>query len=118
MRAQFLSLRETDFVEAARAVGVSNLRITFRHILPNALGPVIVVLTLLMASNIVLEAFVSFLNFGIAPTEATWAYFRTGDSAKAADTEREALQLVPAHAKGGLHDELARPQQFPGARQK
>ncbi|MGD0862689.1 MAG: ABC transporter permease [Candidatus Limnocylindrales bacterium] len=72
VRAQFLSLRETDFVEAARAVGVSNLRITFRHILPNALGPVIVVMTLLMASNIVLEAFVSFLNFGIAATEATW----------------------------------------------
>jgi ABC-type dipeptide/oligopeptide/nickel transport system permease subunit len=72
VRAQFLSLRESDFVEAARAVGVSDLRITFRHILPNALGPVIVVLTLLMASNIVLEAFVSFLNFGIAPTEATW----------------------------------------------
>jgi ABC-type dipeptide/oligopeptide/nickel transport system permease subunit len=72
VRAQFLSLRETDFVEAARAVGVSQTRITFRHILPNALGPVIVVLTLLMASNIVLEAFVSFLNFGISPTEATW----------------------------------------------
>jgi ABC-type dipeptide/oligopeptide/nickel transport system permease subunit len=72
VRAQFLSLRETDFVEAARAVGVSNLRITFRHILPNALGPVIVVMTLLMASNIVLEAFVSFLNFGIAATEPTW----------------------------------------------
>ena len=72
VRAQFLSLRETDFVEAARAVGVSETRITFRHILPNALGPVIVVLTLLMASNIVLEAFVSFLNFGISPTEATW----------------------------------------------
>jgi peptide/nickel transport system permease protein len=72
VRAQFLSLREADFVEAARAVGVSSLRITFRHILPNALGPVIVVMTLLMASNIVLEAFVSFLNFGIAPTEATW----------------------------------------------
>jgi ABC-type dipeptide/oligopeptide/nickel transport system permease subunit len=72
VRAQFLSLRESDFVEAARAVGVSEIRITFRHILPNALGPVIVVLTLLMASNIVLEAFVSFLNFGIAATEPTW----------------------------------------------
>jgi peptide/nickel transport system permease protein len=72
VRAQFLSLREADFVEAARAVGVSESRITFRHILPNALGPVIVVLTLLMASNIVLEAFVSFLNFGVAATDATW----------------------------------------------
>jgi peptide/nickel transport system permease protein/oligopeptide transport system permease protein len=72
VRAQFLSLREADFVEAARAVGVSELRITFRHILPNALGPVIVAMTLIMASNIVLEAFVSYLNFGIPPTEPTW----------------------------------------------
>ena len=72
VRAEFLSLREADFVEAARAVGVGRSRITFRHILPNALGPVIVVMTLLMASNIVLEAFVSYLNFGVAATEATW----------------------------------------------
>ena len=72
IRAQFLSLREADFVEAARAVGVNDLRITFRHILPNALGPVIVAMTLIMASNIVLEAFVSYLNFGISPNETSW----------------------------------------------
>jgi len=72
VRALFLSLREADFVDAARAVGVSNIRIAFRHILPNALGPVIVAMTLLMASNIVLEAFVSFLNFGIKETEVSW----------------------------------------------
>lgn len=72
VRASFLSLRETDFVEAARAVGVSPARIAFRHILPNALGPVIVAMTLLMASNIILEAFVSFLNFGIKETEVSW----------------------------------------------
>lgn len=72
VRAQFLSLREADFVEAARAVGVSGTRITFRHILPNALGPVIVAMTLLMASNIVLEAFVSYLNFGISPDQTSW----------------------------------------------
>lgn len=72
VRAQFLSLREADFVDAARAVGVSNLRIAFRHILPNAVGPVIVAMTLLMASAIVLEAFVSFLNFGIRETEVSW----------------------------------------------
>lgn len=65
-RASFLSLRETDFVDAARAVGVSDIRIAFRHVLPNALGPVIVAMTLLMASAVVTEAFVSFLNFGIA----------------------------------------------------
>ena len=65
MRALFLSLREQDFVQAARAVGVSDTRITFRHILPNALGPIIVSATLLVASAIVTEAFVSFLNFGL-----------------------------------------------------
>jgi ABC-type dipeptide/oligopeptide/nickel transport system permease subunit len=72
VRAQFLSLREADFVDAATAVGVSKARIAFRHVLPNALGPVIVAMTLLMATNIILEAFVSFLNFGISETQATW----------------------------------------------
>ena len=72
LRAQFLSLREVDFVEAARAVGVSDLRIAFRDILPNAIGPVIVVLTLLAASNIVLEAFVSYLGFGISEEQISW----------------------------------------------
>ncbi|MBX3031325.1 MAG: ABC transporter permease [Chloroflexi bacterium] len=72
VRASFLSLREADFVDAARAVGVSDLRIAFRHILPNALGPVIVAMTLLMASTIILEAFVSFLNFGIQETQVSW----------------------------------------------
>ena len=72
VRASFLSLREADFVDAARAVGVGGGRIAFRHILPNALGPVIVSMTLLMASNIVLESFVSFLNFGISETQISW----------------------------------------------
>jgi peptide/nickel transport system permease protein len=72
IRAQFLSLREADFVEAARAVGVGDLRIPFRHILPNAIGPLIVAMTLTMASNIVLEAFVSFLNFGLSEDQISW----------------------------------------------
>ena len=72
VRASFLSLREADFVDAARAVGVGGSRIAFRHILPNALGPVIVAMTLLMAANIVLESFVSFLNFGISETQISW----------------------------------------------
>jgi peptide/nickel transport system permease protein len=72
VRASFLSIREADFVDAARAVGVTDRRITFRHILPNALGPVIVAMTLLMASLIVLEAFVSYLNFGIKETQVSW----------------------------------------------
>jgi peptide/nickel transport system permease protein len=72
VRALFLSLREQEFVMAARAVGVGHLRIAFRHILPNALGPIIVSATLLVANAIVLEAFVSFLNFGIRSSDISW----------------------------------------------
>lgn len=72
VRALFLSLREAEFVQAARAVGVSDTRITFRHILPNALGPIVVSATLIMAGSIVTEAFVSFLNFGIRATDVSW----------------------------------------------
>ena len=72
VRALFLSLREQDFVQAARAVGVGDLRITFRHILPNALGPIIVSATLLVANAIVLEAFVSYLNFGLKAQDISW----------------------------------------------
>lgn len=72
VRALFLSLREQDFVQAARAVGVSDARITFRHILPNALGPIIVSATLLVAGAIVTEAFVSYLNFGLKAQDISW----------------------------------------------
>ncbi|HET8587029.1 MAG TPA: ABC transporter permease [Candidatus Limnocylindria bacterium] len=72
VRASFLSLREADFIEAARAAGIRDRRIVFRHVLPNTLGPVIVAMTLIMASNIVLEAFVSYLNFGISAEQTSW----------------------------------------------
>ncbi len=72
VRALFLSLREQDYVVAARAVGVGHLRIAFRHMLPNALGPIIVSATLLVANAIILEAFVSFLGLGIRPDEISW----------------------------------------------
>jgi peptide/nickel transport system permease protein len=72
VRALYLSLREAEFVQAARAVGVSDTRITFRHILPNAMGPIVVSATLIMAGAIVTEAFVSFLNFGIRATDVSW----------------------------------------------
>jgi len=72
VRALFLTLREADYVEAARAVGVSDARITFRHILPSALGPVIVAMTLIMGGNITAEAFVSYLGFGLSETQDSW----------------------------------------------
>jgi len=72
VRSQFLSLREEAFVDAARAVGVSNARIILRHILPNSLSPIIVAATLSIAGVIVGEAFVSYLGFGVDVTQPTW----------------------------------------------
>jgi peptide/nickel transport system permease protein len=72
VRSLFLSLRTEVFVEAARAVGVGNARIIFRHILPNALSPLIVATTLSVAGVIISEAFVSFLGFGVDLTQPTW----------------------------------------------
>ena len=72
VRGLFLSIREREFVEAARAVGVRDRRIIFRHILPNALSPILVAATLIVAGNIIGEAFVSFLGFGVNPVSPTW----------------------------------------------
>ena len=67
VRAQFLSLREKEYVEAAKASGSGDVRIMFRHMLPNALGPIIVNATLTVGAAILTEAFLSFLGFGIQP---------------------------------------------------
>ncbi len=72
VRAEFLSLREQDFVAAAKALGVSDGRIIFRHIMPNAVAPVLVSATLGIASAILTEAGLSFLGFGVPPPHATW----------------------------------------------
>lgn len=69
VRADFLSLRERDFVEAARAIGASNRRIIVRHLLPNALGPIIVNATLTVANAILLESTLSYLGLGIQPPD-------------------------------------------------
>jgi peptide/nickel transport system permease protein len=72
VRAEFLSLREQDFVAAAKALGVSNFRIIFRHMVPNAIAPVLVSATIGIASAILTEAGLSFLGFGVPPPHATW----------------------------------------------
>jgi peptide/nickel transport system permease protein len=72
VRAEFLSLREQDFVAAARALGLGDLHIIFRHIMPNALAPVLVSATLGIASAMLTEAGLSFLGFGVPPPHATW----------------------------------------------
>jgi len=72
VRGLVLSLREREFVEAARALGASNARIMFREILPNLVAPVIVYATLLIPLNILLEASLSFLGVGVKPPTASW----------------------------------------------
>ncbi len=72
VRAQFLSLREKEFVEAARALGASRLRLVVRHILPNAMGPVIVAGTVEVATAIIAESTLSFLGLGFPPDIPTW----------------------------------------------
>jgi oligopeptide transport system permease protein len=72
MRGQVLSLREKEFVEAARALGADNLRIMFRHILPNAIGPLIVLETLAIPNYISYEAFLSFIGLGVNPPTPSW----------------------------------------------
>ncbi|MBN1888940.1 MAG: ABC transporter permease [Thermoflexales bacterium] len=71
-RGQVLSLREKEFVEAARAVGAGNMRIMFRHILPNILGPLIVAETLAIPTYISWEAFLSFIGLGVNPPTPSW----------------------------------------------
>ncbi|GEC54532.1 peptide/nickel transport system permease protein [Bradyrhizobium japonicum] len=72
VRAQFLSLREKEFVEAARALGASPVRQVVRHILPNALGPVIIAGTIDVAAAIIAESTLSFLGLGFPPDTPTW----------------------------------------------
>jgi peptide/nickel transport system permease protein len=72
VRAEFLSLRERDFVVAARAIGARDTRIIFRHILPNAMSPVLVSATLGIAGAILTESALSFLGIGVQPPTPSW----------------------------------------------
>lgn len=72
VRAQFLTLREKDFVIAAQSIGADNLRLIMRHMLPNALTPIIVALTFGIPTAIFTEAFLSFIGSGIAPPQTSW----------------------------------------------
>jgi peptide/nickel transport system permease protein len=72
VRGQVLSLREKEFVDAARSLGASDARIIFREILPNLVAPIIVFATLIIPQNILFEAALSFLGAGIQPPTASW----------------------------------------------
>lgn len=72
VRGQVLSIREKEYIEAARAIGLSNFRIIFRHILPNAINPVIIISAANFATAILLEAGLSFLGIGVQPPMPSW----------------------------------------------
>jgi oligopeptide transport system permease protein len=72
VRSQVMALKKMEFIEAARSLGLSNTRIIFRHILPNALGPIIVYTTLTIPAVMLLEAFLSFLGLGVQPPMSSW----------------------------------------------
>jgi peptide/nickel transport system permease protein len=80
VRANFLSLREQEFVTAAQCIGTSNASIIFEHILPNTMAPIIVNATLGVANAIISEAYVSFLGVGVMPPTATWGNMLNGAS--------------------------------------
>lgn len=87
VRGQTLSLRERDFVEAARSIGTKNVQILARHILPNALGPIVVQATYLVPAAIIFEAFLSLLGLGVPPPAPSWGAM--------ASEGYKALQIAP-----------------------
>jgi peptide/nickel transport system permease protein len=80
VRAEYLSLKENEFILAARATGAPNAQIIFRHILPNSIAPIMVAMTLGVANAILAEAYISFLGLGVQPPTATWGNMLDGAS--------------------------------------
>ncbi|UXI03369.1 ABC transporter permease [Photobacterium sp. TY1-4] len=72
VRGSVLSLRDREFIQSAKAIGVSHFSILFRHLLPNLIGPVIVLMTLNVANNILLESSLTFLGLGVDPLTPSW----------------------------------------------
>src|SRR6266849_941300 len=87
VRGQTLALREREFVEAARSIGTKNVKILTRHILPNALGPIVVQATYLVPAAIIFEAFLSLLGLGVPPPAPSWGSM--------ASEGYKAIQLAP-----------------------
>jgi peptide/nickel transport system permease protein len=78
VRAQFLSVKENEFILAARATGTPTWQIIIKHILPNCIAPIVVSATLGVANAITLEAYISFLGLGVKPPTATWGNMLDG----------------------------------------
>lgn len=97
-RGQILSYREKEFVEAARAVGANDRRIIFVHLLPNVIGPLIVVVTLSIPGFIFLEAFLSFIGLGVQPGVPSWGNMISLIQQNGGLTSNQHLVIVPSVA--------------------
>lgn len=98
VRGQFFALRETEYVEATRALGLRNMRTIFRHILPNSLGPIIVIATAGFASAVIYEASLSFLGLGVQPPTSTWGQMILDGYGFIASGSNWGLTIYPALA--------------------
>jgi peptide/nickel transport system permease protein len=97
VRGQVLALREMEYIQAARALGLKDMRIIIRHILPNVLGPVIVIAAANFASAIIIEAGLSFLGVGIQPPTPSWGLMLK-ENYNFIITHNPALALAPGVA--------------------
>jgi peptide/nickel transport system permease protein len=97
VRGVVLSLKEKEFVEAARASGASTKRIIARHVLPNCIGPIVVNATLILGVAILTESTLSFLGFGVQPPEISWGYL-VNDARGTAGTDYAYLIYFPGIA--------------------
>jgi peptide/nickel transport system permease protein len=97
VRGQVLALREMEYIQAAKALGLKNLRIILRHILPNVMGPVIVIAAANFASAIIIEAGLSFLGVGIQPPTPSWGLM-IKENYNFIITHNPALALAPGIA--------------------
>jgi len=91
VRGQFLSLREREYTQAARASGAGSLRIIVRHLLPNAIGPIAVNATLLVGNSIILESVLSFFGFGVQPPTSSWGSMLADGLSSQADAPWETI---------------------------
>ena len=101
VRGQMIQLRHEEFVQAARALGASNARIIFRHLIPNLLGPIIVYATLTVPAVMLEEAFLSFLGLGVQPPDSSWGLL-AAEGASAINAIKTAPWLIvfPGFALG------------------
>jgi peptide/nickel transport system permease protein len=94
MRAQFLALREKEYVEAARTIGMDDFSIAIKHILPNAIAPLLVYMSFGVATAVLLEAGLSYLGLGVQPPTPSWGNML--NTARSISTmERTAWQWIP-----------------------